>query len=285
MGGNHKGDMNSEWKNVDLLAAALKKKMGRSPEIAAVLGSGLGSVAQSLENPISIPMSSLLGWPCPSVEGHAGMLHKAKLGGAEILLLQGRVHLYEGYKAAEVVRPVRAAIAWGVKTVILTNAAGGVNPALEPGSLMIIEDHVNLTGHNPLVGQNDDRRGQRFPEMSEVYASDLCEIFRACAADLDMEVAAGVYAGLIGPSFETPAEVRMLRSMSIDAVGMSTVLEAIAARHMGAKVAGISIVANRAAGLDGVQPSHEEVSLVAKKASSDLAVLLTAAVGRIGKKR
>ena len=213
------------------------------------------------------------------------MLHKAKLGGVEILVQQGRVHLYEGFRAEEVTRPVRATVAWGVETAILTNAAGGVNPALEPGSLMIIEDHLNLTGRNPLVGPNDDERGPRFLDLTEVYDSELCELLRVSAKELEMEIAAGVYAGVLGPTYETPAEVRMLRSMAVDSVGMSTVLEAIAARHMGAKVGGISLVTNKAAGSDGTALSHEEVKLAAGKASSDLAALLTAAVVRIGKKR
>lgn len=277
--------MNSEWKEVDLLAEALERELGQPPGIAVVLGSGLGSVTEALEDPVSIRMSSLDGWPRPSVEGHAGVLHKARLGGVEVLVQQGRVHLYEGFRAEQVVRPVRAAVAWGVKTAIITNAAGGVNPALEPGSLMIIEDHVNLTGRNPLVGPNDDTRGPRFLDLTEVYDSELCRLLGACAQELEMEIAAGVYAGVLGPTYETPAEVRMLRSMAVDAVGMSTVLEAIAARHMGARVAGISLVTNKAAGSDGKALSHDEVKLAADRASSDLAALLAAAVGRIGEER
>jgi purine-nucleoside phosphorylase len=193
-----------------------------------------------------------------------------------VLLQLGRVHLYEGYSPQEVVRPVRASIAWGARTLVLTNAAGGINPVLKPGSLMVIEDHLNLTGVNPLQGSNDEQRGPRFPDMGDAYSRTLRAHLVEEASRLEIPFRMGVYAGLMGPSYETPAEVKMLRTLGADAVGMSTVLEGIAAVHMGAAVAGISCISNMAATYDGVRLSHEDVTLSSALASENLMRLLVA---------
>ncbi|MDD5309680.1 MAG: purine-nucleoside phosphorylase [Deltaproteobacteria bacterium] len=274
--------MDTDWKNVDEVARFLGERLGSPPHVLAVLGSGLGGMAAGLDDARSISTREVPGWPASTVAGHAGKLHRGRIGNVEMLVQEGRVHLYEGYAAAEVVRPIRAAIAWGARTIVLTNAAGAVNPALRPGELMVVEDHLNLTGENPLVGPNDEARGPRFPDMSAVYDPSLRALTLDKAGDVGVTLRTGVYAGLRGPSYETPAEVRMLAALGAHAVGMSTVLEAVAARHMGARVLGVSCISNLAAGLCATPQTHAEVQAVAARAADDLARLLAAMAVAMG---
>lgn len=239
---------------------------GAAPRVALVLGSGLGRYADSLSDAVVVDCGEV-GFPRSTVVGHAGRLVYGRVGktgdgtGLEVLLLQGRIHAYEGHSPQTVVFPLRTLIALGCKTVVLTNAAGGIGAGLEPGDLVLIRDHLNLTGDSPLRGPNDARLGPRFPDMSEVYDRSLCELVQGVAAKaFGRPLKTGVYAGLLGPQYETPSEVRMLAGLGADLVGMSTVSEAIAARHMGAKVVGVSCVSNLAAGISKVPLSHEEVT-------------------------
>jgi purine-nucleoside phosphorylase len=268
----------NEWGEVDAIARFLRDRLGEPPEIAIVLGSGLGVAAAALDEARSCPFAEIPGWPRSTVEGHAGEMRRGVLMGAEVLFQLGRVHYYEGYSPEEVVRPVRAEIAWGARTVLLTNAAGGLNPAFRAGELMAIEDHVNLTGLNPLRGPNDAARGPRFPDMTDAWDPKLRARLLDCAAERGITLRNGVYAGLVGPSYETPAEVRMLRALGADAVGMSTVLEAVAARHLGARIAGISCITNAAAIPGGPKLSHADVQVAAARAADDLTRLLSAAM-------
>jgi purine-nucleoside phosphorylase len=275
--------MHSEWSEVDAVARFLRTRLGDPPEVAVVLGSGLGVAAAALEDARSIAFHEIPGWPRSTVEGHAGEMRRGTLGGVEVLLQLGRVHYYEGYAVEEVVRPVRAEIAWGARAVILTNAAGGLNPGFRAGSLMAIEDHINLTGRNPLRGANDASRGPRFPDMTDAWDGDARAALLDCAREIGVTLVRGVYAGLTGPSYETPAEVRMLRALGADAVGMSTVLEALAARHMGAKLAGLSCITNAAAAAGGPKLTHEDVQRAAASAAADTARLLSTAIPAIAR--
>lgn len=243
---------------------------GAAPSIALVLGSGLGSYADELADAHGIDYAEI-GFPRSGVVGHAGRLVYGRAGrtashpGVEVLLMQGRVHTYEGHSLQTVVLPVRALIAAGCQTVVLTNAAGGVGEGLQAGDLVLIRDHLNLMGDSPLRGPNDARLGVRFPDMSEVYDAKLRATAQQVAARLQIRMPTGVYAGLLGPQYETPSEVRMLRGLGADLVGMSTVPEAIVARHMGARVLGLSCVSNLAAGMTGQPLSHEEVTETAAR--------------------
>ena len=268
----------NEWAEVDAIARFLRDRLGDPPEIAIVLGSGLSVAAAALEEARSAAFAEIPGWPRSTVEGHAGEMRRGRLAGVEVLFQLGRVHYYEGYAPEEVVRPVRAEVTWGAKVVILTNAAGGVNVAFRAGELMAIEDHLNLTGLNPLRGANDAARGARFPDMTDAWDPRLRALLMHVAAERGITLRSGVYAGLVGPSYETPAEVRMLASLGADAVGMSTVLEAIAARHLGARLAGISCITNAAAIKGGPKLTHDDVQLAAARAADDLTRLLSAAV-------
>jgi purine-nucleoside phosphorylase len=235
-------------------------------DAAVVLGSGLGSYAHQVPDGVEMAFSDIPGFPVPRVVGHAGSVVAAKVGERNILLFSGRVHAYEGWEMEEVVFGARTAVACGAKRVLLTNAAGGVNPAYVPGDLVIISDHINLSGSNPLIGLNDDRLGPRFPDMTDVYSptlrSRLADAFTA-AGRVPHE---GIYAWFTGPTYETPAEVQMAKRLGADLVGMSTVPEAIAIRHMGAEVLGISLVTNLAAGIAEHPLSHEEVTATAAEA-------------------
>ncbi len=266
--------MKNEWKTVDSLASRLAERFPETPDVFLVLGSGLGPVADTLKERISFPLSDFKDLPISTVQGHAGMLHQGKLGHKTVLVQQGRVHLYEGYSPKEVVRLLRAATVRGASTIILTNAAGSLNSSLRPGSLMLIDDHINLTGTSPLLGHNDNSRGPRFPDMSNAYNSNLRAQIRVSAAKLGIDLYSGVYAGLLGPTYETPAEVKMLKTLGASAVGMSTVQEVIAARHLRVATAGISCITNLAAGLSQTALNHEEVQDAGAAASADLARLL-----------
>jgi purine-nucleoside phosphorylase len=251
---------------LDALAAAVRAHTDRVPRIGIVLGSGLGGLAAALEAPLAIPFSDLPGWPATPAPGHAGRLLLGRLAGVPVVLLQGRLHVYEGHDPGLVVQPVLLMGRLGAGTILLTNAAGGVNAAWPAGTLMAIADHLNLTGLNPLIGPNADLLGPRFPDLTDAWSPRLRALLHEAAADADVVLEEGVYAGLLGPSYETPAEVRMLRALGADAVGMSTVLEAIAARWAGLELAGVSLITNPGAGVTGVPLSHEEVLVAANEA-------------------
>ena len=236
------------------------------PKLGIVLGSGLGSLADELEDAVAIPFAELPGWPAASAPGHAGRLLFGKLEGLPVVCLQGRLHLYEGHPARLVVEPVLLMGRLGAPRVLLTNAAGGVNAAYPAGTLMIINDHINMTGQQPLIGPNDDAIGPRFPDLVDVWSPPLRALMQRAAAATGVAVEEGVYVGLTGPSYETPAEVRMLRGWGADAVGMSTVLEAIMARWAGIEVVGVSLVTNPGAGVTGLPLSHEEVLAAGEEA-------------------
>lgn len=230
------------------------------PSVGVVLGSGLGAFADELTDRTDIPYGDIPGWPGSTAVGHAGKLITGKLGGLDVAVMAGRAHLYEGYSAAQVVFGVRVLHALGVQSMVFTNAAGGIDLSLDRGGLVLISDHINLQGANPLVGPNDDSLGPRFPDMSEAYSRACREIAKQVARELCVPITEGVYAAMLGPSYETPAEIRYLRAIGADVVGMSTVLEAIAANHMGMKVVGISCVTNMAAGvIPESKLIHEEV--------------------------
>jgi purine-nucleoside phosphorylase len=256
-------------------AGAIAEKTGRSEHsLAIVLGSGLSSYAATLPGAIAIPYADIPGFPVPGVAGHSGMLYSADLDGAPVLVLAGRAHLYEGRDLGEIVLAVRSCILAGCRRVVLTNASGGVGDGLEPGDLVLLTDHINLTGQNPLVGANDERLGPRFPDMSAVYAESLRSRAGAIGEEVAVPLKEGVYAWFPGPSYETPAEVQMAKRMGATLVGMSTVPEAIAARHMGAEVLGISLVTNLAAGISDQPLSHEEVTETAAAARDRFTRLL-----------
>jgi purine-nucleoside phosphorylase len=245
--------------------------------VAVVLGSGLSDLAHSLVGGAPIPYASIEGMTASTVAGHEGALYSGDVEGVPVLVFAGRVHLYEGHSARAVTHSVRAAVDAGCSTIVLTNAAGGVNPELEVGAPCLISDHINLTGTSPLIGPNDDSVGPRFLDQTEVYDAKL----RAIAHEADPHLREGVYASLVGPTYETPAEVRMLRTVGADLVGMSTVLEAIQARHLGASVLGISVVTNQAAGISPQPLSHAEVAEAGRRAAARLEKLLRGVIGRL----
>jgi purine-nucleoside phosphorylase len=246
------------------------------PVVGVVLGSGLGALADRLEGAVSIPYVEIPEFPAVSVAGHAGRLVVGKLGGVPVAAMQGRVHAYEGWSAEDIVFGVRLLAAIGVRALLVTNAAGAVNPALAPGDLVRITDQLNLTGLNPLTGPNDERLGPRFPDMSQPYDPQLGAMLDGSAARLGVGLGTGVYAGVAGPSYETPAEIRMLRTLGADLVGMSTVLEVIAARHAGIRVAAVSLVTNLAAGLAEKPLSHADVLAAGEGARDRVTRLATA---------
>jgi purine-nucleoside phosphorylase len=254
--------------------SAVRTMQQAQPAVALVLGSGLGGLADTLEDKTVIPYSQIEGMPRSTVPGHSGALVLGRRGALRVAAMQGRVHLYEGHAPERVVLGVRLMIALGARVVILTNAAGGIHDDLDPGELMLIRDQLNLTGHNPLVGSNDDAVGPRFPSMNDAYDPALRELTQRVAHAHGGTLHSGVYAGLLGPSYETPAEIRMLRTLGADAVGMSTVLETIAARHMGARCLGISCITNRAAGLAANAPTHDEVQATAEAARTRFVALM-----------
>jgi purine-nucleoside phosphorylase len=244
---------------LDALEAAVRARTSLVPAVGIVLGSGLGGLADDLEDPVAIPFADLPGWPAATAPGHAGRLLLGRLGGTPVVMLQGRLHMYEGNDPGLVVQPVLLFERLGARIVVLTNAAGGVNPAFGPGTLMAISDHLNLTGRTPLLGPNADAIGARFQDLVDAWDPELRAGLEAAAAAEGVPLEKGVYAGLLGPQFETPAEVRMLRTLGADSVGMSTVLECIAARWAGLRVCGISLVTNAGAGYTGQPLTHEEV--------------------------
>jgi purine-nucleoside phosphorylase len=251
------------------------------PSIGVVLGSGLGAFAEELEGRVEIPYSEIPGWPVSTAVGHAGKLVIGGLSGIGVAVMAGRAHLYEGNSPAQSVYGVRVLGAMGVRSMVFTNAAGGINLAFQRGGLVLISDHINLQGCNPLVGPNDDSLGPRFPDMSEAYSRTYLEAAKQVAAQLGIAVSEGVYAALLGPSYETPAEIRYLRAIGADLVGMSTALEVIAANHMGIKSLGISCVTNMAAGVLPQKLHHEEVLQTGAEVAGTLVRFLKALLPRL----
>jgi purine-nucleoside phosphorylase len=241
------------------LVAAVRARTSLVPEVGIVLGSGLGGLADELEAAVSIPFAEMPGWPAATAPGHAGRLLLGRLGGRPVVMLQGRFHLYEGNDPGLVVQPVLLFHALGARVVVLTNAAGGLDPGFGPGTLMVMTDHINLTGRNPLIGPNAGELGERFTDLTDAWSPRLRRRLHAAGAAEDIALVEGVYVGLTGPTYETPAEVRMLAALGGHAVGMSTVLECIAARWVGLEVCGVSLVTNPGAGYSGVPLTHEEV--------------------------
>ena len=245
------------------------------PAIGIVLGSGLGAFADQLQMPVAIPFAEIPHFPRSTVPGHGGRLVIGKIAALPVAVMQGRVHAYEGYSSDEVTFPVRVLGRMGVRRLVLTNAAGGINPALRQGQLVLIADHINFSGRNPVVGKNDERFGPRFFDMSEAYSSRLRRMAHEAAREMNFRLNEGVYIGVLGPSFETPAEIRAFGTMGADLVGMSTVQETIAARQMGIEVLGISCVTNMAAGIQKEPLSHEEVMETGRQVEAQLAELLS----------
>jgi purine-nucleoside phosphorylase len=269
------------YDRVQEAAEAVRSKVRQVPPIAVVLGSGLGDFAATLADPVSMQYGQLPNWPAVRVAGHEGRLVVGTVQRRTVVALAGRSHAYEGHDLGTVTFAVRVLGCLGVKTLILTNAAGGINTAFAQGTLMVIDDHINLMGLNPLVGLNEDRFGPRFPDMTGVYASRLRAAADQAGATLEMQLPHGVYAALTGPSYETPAEIRYLRAIGADAVGMSTVPEAIAARHMGLEVLGISCITNMAAGILPGPLSHEEGLETTRRVRGRFMALLEGIIGRI----
>lgn len=246
-------------------AGALRENLPFAPEVGLILGSGLGVMADTLENPVVINYGDIPHFPVSTVAGHAGELVAGEIEGKKAVIMKGRFHLYEGYDVKKVTLPIRVMKELGVRTLIITNAAGGINESFEPGDLMLIRDHINFMFRNPLIGPNDEALGVRFPDMSEPYSGRLRELARKAAESQGLSLREGVYLGLLGPSYETPAEIRMMRTLGADAVGMSTVPEVIAARHAGLEVLGISCISNMAAGILDQPLSHAEVMETAER--------------------
>ena len=266
---------------VDRAVGYIREKVSSVPDVAVVLGSGLGDFASRLGQAVSVPYGDVPHWPASKVIGHEGRLVIGVLAGKRVAALAGRAHYYEGHDLRTVTFATRVMARLGVKTLILTNAAGGINVALTPGTLRVIDDHINLMGSNPLVGPNEPRFGPRFPDMSEVYSKRLRAIADEVAAGQGLAIGHGVYVGLHGPSYETPAEIRFLRTIGADAVGMSTVPEAIVARHMGMEVLGVSCITNAAAGVLPQPLNHDEVMEVATRVRESFARLLEGIIARL----
>ena len=254
---------------------------GRAPRVAVVLGSGLGGVAETLQDGVEIPYSEIPHFVSSTVQGHEGKLLIGSIGGVDVALMKGRVHFYEGYSMDQVTLPIRVFSLMEITSLILTNAAGGAAPHLAPGSLMAITDHINLMGDNPLRGPNDERFGPRFPDMTAAYTPSYLEAAHTVAREIDVVLFEGVYMSLRGPSYETPAEIRMMRKLGADAVGMSTVPEVIVARHCGMNVLAVSCITNIAAGMSSAQIDHSEVMVVGERAGKQLAELIVRLIPKI----
>jgi purine-nucleoside phosphorylase len=255
---------------IKALAAAVRARSRLVPEVGIVLGSGLGALADELEDPVVIPFAELPGWPAATAPGHLGRLLLGRLAGRNVAMLQGRFHFYEGNAVGLVIQPVLLFRELRARVVVLTNAAGGLDPSFGPGTLMVISDHINLTGQSPLLGPNAAELGERFTDLTDAWSPRLRAALHAAGRAEEVELAEGVYVGLTGPNYETPAEVRMLATLGGHAVGMSTVLEAIAARWVGLEVCGVSLVTNAGAGYSGEPLTHEEVLAAGAEAGPSL---------------
>lgn len=273
--------MTDTYTRAEYAAGFLLEQTALRPKIAVVLGSGLGGFADELSDATRVPYSQIPSFPRSTAVGHAGQMVIGKIGDDPVAAMQGRVHLYEGYPAEQVAFPVRVLGRMGIRALIITNAAGGINTNYKQGALVVISDHINLQGQNPLVGVNDERFGQRFPDMTQAYWKPYREMTLEAARKLGKAVHEGVYAGLLGPSYETPAEIRYLRAIGADLVGMSTIAEVIAARQMGIKVLGISCVTNMAAGILDQPLNHQEVLDTAERVKGNFVELLRAVLAQI----
>ena len=273
--------MTDQFAHADAAAQLILQRTQHQPKIGLVLGSGLGAFADSLTDAAAVPYSEIPAFPQSTAIGHAGRMVIGKAGAIAVAAMQGRVHQYEGYSAQQVAFPIRVFARMGVKAVILTNAAGGISLGYSQGALVLIRDHINLQGANPLVGPNDDRLGVRFPDMTHAYCKQYRQIAREEGAKLQIPLHEGVYAALLGPSYETPAEIEYLRRIGADLVGMSTVAEVIAARHMGLDVLAISCVTNMAAGILDQPLSHAEVMETGERVKSTFEALLKAVLPRV----
>ena len=251
------------------------------PEVGLIMGSGLGVLGDYIEQAVTVPYEDIPHFPVSTVEGHAGELLIGTLAGRTVVLMRGRFHMYEGYEPEQTAFPVRVMKELGVKTLLVTNAAGGINTDFAQGNLMLISDHINFTGKSPLIGPNDNELGPRFPDMSEAYSKRLRSTAKGIAAKQGFSLSEGVYLGLLGPSYETPAEIRMMRVLGADAVGMSTVAEVIAARHCGIEVVGISCITNMASGILDQPLSHDEVMETAERVKSQFLGLVTALIAEM----
>lgn len=268
------------YERAQAAARLIRTRTDTDVPVAIVLGSGLGAFAEDLTEATQIPYHEIPGFARSTVEGHAGRLVIGRVGGVTVAAMQGRFHFYEGYSLEEVTFPIRVLKLLGVRTLVLTNAAGTLKIDFSPGSLMVISDHLNLVGDNPLRGENDERFGPRFPDLTSVYARRLQDIVIEEAGAMGLEVRRGIYAALSGPSYETPAEIHMLRGLGADVVGMSTVPEAIVARHMDMQVVGISCITNLAAGVSDKPIDHSQVMAIGQRVRGDFTTLLSRVVGR-----
>jgi purine-nucleoside phosphorylase len=273
--------MTGMFQRVEAAAEAVRRRCGQLPQTALILGSGLGDFADTLADAVTMPYGELPHWPASTVIGHAGKLVVGTTRGRRVAALAGRVHGYEGHPLGTVVFATRVMGRLGVKELVVTNAAGGVNTGFGRGALMVIDDHINLLGANPLMGENDERFGPRFPDMTEVYSKRLRRIADEAAAAHHLSITHGIYAAVGGPSYETPAEIRYLRTIGADAVGMSTVPEAVAARHMGLEVLGLSCITNMAAGVLSEPLNHEEVLETARQVRGSFITLLEGIIERL----
>lgn len=272
-----------EYEKAQEAARLLAQRTPLRPRIGLVLGSGLGAFADGLTDATAIPYQDIPHFPVSTAVGHAGRLVVGRSAGVPVATMQGRAHVYEGYSMREVVFPVRVLALFGVKTFVFTNAAGGINRRLRQRGLMLIRDHLNLQGSNPLLGPNDDRFGPRFPDMTEAYSKELRALAKKVARRQRLRLLEGVYAALHGPSYETPSEIKMLARLGADAVGMSTVPEVIAANHMGLRVLGISCVTNLAAGLSKKKINHEEVLEAGKRVGKQFTAFLQALIPELAR--
>ena len=271
----------SLYDRAERAARLIRERAKADVSVAIVLGSGLGGFADELTDASGIPYDQIPGFARATVEGHAGRLVIGKVGATAIAALQGRFHFYEGYSLEEVTFPIRVLKLLGVNTLILTNASGALNAEFAPGTLMLISDHINLMGVNPLIGANDTRFGPRFPDLTNVYSPELQDIVLQEAREMKLEMRRGIYASLTGPSYETPAEIHMMRALGAQAVGMSTVPEAIVARHMGMKVVGISCITNLAAGVTDHPVDHTQVIATGERIRESFSELLRRVIGKV----
>lgn len=272
------------YEDVQAAAAAVRAKVKTAPQVGLILGSGLGAYADKLTGATRIDYAEIPGFPQSKVAGHKGCLVLGERAGAQCVAMQGRVHMYEGHSAATVAFPARVLVALGAKVLIITNAAGGLNPSWNPGTLMLIRDHIDMLRDHALRGPNDERLGPRFPDMTHAYANDLRLLAKEAAAGAGVKLEEGVYVAMPGPTYETPAEVKMLQALGADATGMSTVPEVIVARHMGAQVIGISCITNHAAGITGHELSHTEVTETAARVRTTFETLLDAILAALAER-
>ena len=267
--------MSEVYRKLQTCLESVRARTGFKPEIALILGSGLGDYADEIDIEETLEYTAIEGFPTSTVAGHKGRFVFGRVQGVPVVIMQGRVHYYEGYPMQDVVLPTRLMGLMGAKKLVLTNAAGGINPGFQPGCFMLLTDHITTGVPSPLIGPNLDELGPRFPDMSEVYSNRLQGVVRECAADCGIDLKEGVYVQFTGPSYETPAEIRLARSWGADAVGMSTACEAMAARHMGLEVCGISCITNLAAGLSRQELNHKEVQETADRVAKSFKELVT----------